>query len=95
MGTLENNEDPDEMQHDAAFHQVLHCLLRLKKTSGTEIHHKLEIYTCDPFKYTMDSPMLVVSLCMGKSIRIQRVNLMYNCHMNWQTIPIKIFISHP
>ena len=26
MGTLVNSEDPDEMQHNAAFHQVLHCL---------------------------------------------------------------------
>ena len=23
-----NSEDPDEMQHDAAFHQGLNCLLR-------------------------------------------------------------------
>ena len=30
MGTLANSEDPDEMQHNAAFHQVQHCLLRLK-----------------------------------------------------------------
>ena len=29
-----NNEDPDEMQHNAAFHLGLHCLLRLKQTSG-------------------------------------------------------------
>ena len=36
-GTLTNSEDqdPDEMQHDAAFHQDLHCLLRLKQPSGT------------------------------------------------------------
>ena len=27
-GTLANSEDPDEMQHNAAFHQGLHCLLR-------------------------------------------------------------------
>ena len=27
MGTLANTEDPDEMQHNAAFHQGLHCLL--------------------------------------------------------------------
>ena len=27
MDTLANSEDPDEMQHNAAFHQVLHCLL--------------------------------------------------------------------
>ena len=39
MGTLTNNEDPDEMQHNAAFHQGLHCLLRFKEPSGTEIHN--------------------------------------------------------
>ena len=26
MGTLANSEDPDEMQHSAAFHLGLHCL---------------------------------------------------------------------
>ena len=30
MGILANSEDPDEMQHIAAFHQGLHCLLDLK-----------------------------------------------------------------
>ena len=30
-GTLANSEDPDEIQHNAAFHWVLHCLLRLKQ----------------------------------------------------------------
>ena len=59
------------MQHDAAFHQGMHCLLRFKQPSGTEIHHNLETSTCDPLKYTMGSPLPVVSLCMGKSIRIQ------------------------
>ena len=29
-GTLANTEDPDEMQHNAAFHQGLHGLQRLK-----------------------------------------------------------------
>ena len=32
MITLANSEDQDEMKHNAAFHQGLHCLLR-------EIHH--------------------------------------------------------
>ena len=27
MSTLTNSEDPDEMTHNAAFHQGLHCLL--------------------------------------------------------------------
>ena len=70
---LASSEDPDEMPHNKAFHQGLHCLLRLKQSSGTEIHHNIENATCDPLKYTMGSPILIVSICMGKSIRIQRV----------------------
>ena len=65
MGTLANSEDPDEMQRDAAFHQGLHCLLRLKRPSGTEIHHNLETSTCHPLKYKMGNPILNVSICMG------------------------------
>ena len=73
MGTLANSEDPDEMQHNAAFHQCLHCLLRLKRPQGTKMYHELETFTCDPSKFTMSSPIPPVSICMGKSIRIQRV----------------------
>ena len=29
--TLANSEDPDEMQHDATFHQDQHSLLRQKQ----------------------------------------------------------------
>ena len=36
MGILENSDDPEKMQHGP------HCLLRLKQSSGTEIHHNLE-----------------------------------------------------
>ena len=35
-GSLVNSEDPDEMQHYAAFHQGLHCLLIFKEPSWTE-----------------------------------------------------------
>ena len=42
MGSFAYSEDPDEMQHNAAFHLDLHCLLILKQSSGTEIHHNLE-----------------------------------------------------
>ena len=73
MCTLANSEDPDEVQHNAAFHLGLHCLLRLKQHSGAEIHN-FENSTCDPLKYTMSSSKLIVSICMDKSIRIQRVN---------------------
>ena len=56
MNTLASSEDPDEMQHNAAFHQCLHCLLRL----GTEIHHNIENSTCNPLKYKMGSSILIV-----------------------------------
>ena len=55
-------------------HQGLHRLL----TSGTEIYHNSENYTCDPLKYTMGSPILTVSIYMGNPIRIQRVNIFIN-----------------
>ena len=72
MPSLANSEDPDEMQHNAGFHHGLHCLLRLKQPPGTEIHCNLENSTYDPLKYTMGNPIPIVSICMGKSIRIQR-----------------------
>ena len=62
------------MLHTAAFHQGLRCLLRIKQTSGTEKHQNLENSTCDPLKCTLGSPIPIVSICMGKYIRIQRVN---------------------
>ena len=55
MGSSANSESPDEMQHNAAFHQGLHCLLTLKQSSGTEIHHNSGNSTGDPLKYTMGS----------------------------------------
>ena len=45
IGNLASSYDPDEMQHKAAFHQRLHCLLRLKQSIGTEIHHNLKTCT--------------------------------------------------
>ena len=75
MGTLANSDDPDEMQHNAAFHQDLHCLLRLKQSSGTEIHYNLDISTHDPLNYTMDSPLHFVSIRRGIFLRMQRVNV--------------------
>ena len=34
---MANDEDPDEMQHNAAFHQSLHCLLRQNGSSEEEM----------------------------------------------------------
>ena len=45
MDALTNSEDPDEMQHNAAFHQGLHCLIRSKQPSGKEIHNNLGTYS--------------------------------------------------
>ena len=70
MGTFVNSEDPDEMQHHAAFNQGLHCLLRLKQSSGTKIYKNLEISNCHPLNYIMDKSMLIVSMSIRKSIRI-------------------------
>ena len=76
MGTLTNSEDPDEMQHNTAFHQGLYCLLRFRHPSETEIYHNLENSTSNPSKYTMSRSILNVSICMGKSIRMQRVKIL-------------------
>ena len=62
MDNMANSEDPDEMQLNAAFHLGLHYLLRLKQTSGTDIHHNLENSTCDPLEYTMDNPILSINM---------------------------------
>ena len=52
---LANSKNPDEI-HTSAFHQGLHCLLRLDQTSGTEINCNSEYATCDPLNYIMDNP---------------------------------------
>ena len=43
-----NSEGPDEMPHNAAFHQGLHCLLRQKRSSEKEIQYFWGILTCAP-----------------------------------------------
>ena len=34
MSAFANSEEPDEMQHNAVFHLVLHCLVKQKRSSG-------------------------------------------------------------
>ena len=34
MSYFSNSEDPDKMQHEAAFRQSLHCFVKLKRFSG-------------------------------------------------------------
>ena len=47
MGTVANSEDPGEMQHNAAFHQGLHCLLRLKQLQGHAINKNGKVHHND------------------------------------------------
>ena len=63
------SEDPDEMLHDAAFHQGLHCLLKLKHLSGTRIHvhHNLDNSTFPPSKNILSSPILI-ALISGSTV---------------------------
>ena len=70
---MKNSEDQDEMPHKAAFHQGLHCLLRSKQFSGTEIHLFIEILTGNPFKDIMDNSIPVASISVGQSIGMKRV----------------------
>ena len=81
------------MQHNAAFHQGLHCLILLKQHSGTEILH-LEISTCDPLKYKMGNPIFKISLYMGKFIyykgliigKTSRIDFLYNISKMYYTM---------
>ena len=55
------------------FIRVSTVLPRLNKPSGSDIHHNYEISSSDPQNSQLDNPILIVSICMGKSIRIQKV----------------------
>ena len=48
-------------------------------SSGTEVCNNLKISTCEPLEYIMNTPILLACICMGKSIRIQRINANFSC----------------
>ena len=92
MGTLTNNEDPDEMPHNAAFHQGLQCLLRQIQSSEKEIKYTLEIITCEPSIYTMDYPhYFIVCSCMENSIGLKRVYSFKNIYGTFSQVGHNIF----
>ena len=66
---MANSEDPNEMPHNAAFHQGLHCLLRQNLSS----ENLLKIIACDPSIYTKDHPDPIVCSFMENSIGLERV----------------------
>ena len=65
--TPKNSEDPDEMLHNAAFHQGLYCLVQ-KWSSEKEIQFYLEIITCDLLMYQMDHSKSIASNLKEESI---------------------------
>ena len=48
MSTFANSEDTDEMQHDAAFHQGLHCLQKSKRSSDKKKYNIFLHYNLTP-----------------------------------------------
>ena len=81
MGTLAKSEYPDEMLHNAAFHQGFDCLLRPDRSSEKEIKSVFEITACDSLIYTIDHPHLTVSNFMESSIGLKRVKTKKNCDL--------------
>ena len=67
MGTMANSVVTDEMPHNAAFGQGLHCLLRPIRPSVKEIQPFSKIITCDPSIYTMGHPGFFVCSFMENS----------------------------
>ena len=69
--SLVNNDDPDKMPHNAAFHQGIHCFITMKQKqySAKEIHFYVESTTCDPSVYTMDHPRFIASNQKEESFR--------------------------
>ena len=64
---LANSVDPDETSNcAAAFHQVLHCLLK-KQSSGGKYFY-LESIACDPLICIMNHPKFIVSSKKEESI---------------------------
>ena len=60
------------MKCSIVLHFIRVCAVCLDKNNlqGQKKHQNLENSTCDPLMCTMGSPMLSVSICMEKSIRI-------------------------
>ena len=73
---MANSEDLDEMMHNAAFHRVMHCSLKQKRSTEKEIQYYLEILTCDASIYTMDHPRCIASnlredFCMETKVKVK------------------------
>ena len=63
------------MQHNAAFHQGLHCFKGKKNLQTKQNNIFLKIITGHPKISTLDYPKCIVSNQKEESISMQRVNL--------------------
>ena len=54
--------------------------------------HNFEISTCDPLKHKMDYSILIVSICLGKSIRMKRVKLLMSFNFSHSIFPVESHI---
>ena len=63
-----DSEDPDEMPHNVAFHQGLHCLLRQNRSSN---RGKYTIF--DPSIYTMGHTYFYYMLLCLKRVKVCRL----------------------
>ena len=69
MGSLANSNDPDEMQLNTAFHQGVHCLLRLIYLQGQKY---TLIYTLLPVAHKNSKwkkVIIIVSICLRKFLQ--------------------------
>ena len=71
MSTLANNEDPDETQHDTAFHQFAKAKMIFRERNS--LLHVFGNLNFDPWIYIMDHPKFIVSSQKEESITKQRV----------------------
>ena len=86
MGTLENSEDPDEMPHDVAFHQGLHCLQRQCQSSKKVLQYFWEIITGDPSIYTVDHTDFIVCSYIENLVSLKRVRSLHEIIVNATTL---------
>ena len=76
MGTFANSEGPDEMQHNAAFYQGLHC--QSKKRSSVIKKLYLKNYNLTPLDIYNGSSKFIVSKEKEESTSIP--GLLINVH---------------
>ena len=99
MHTFANNEDTDEMLHNAAFDQGLQCSLR--QNIQRKKYNNLEIITCYPSTHRLDYPDFIECSFMESSIDLKRVkiqNLLGTSHITHTTrscsMPVLLSGSH-